>query len=194
SGGGVPNDAVLFVEELREAIVNLTVESEKLETVLSQRGTVGIIQRARSTRQDLVLAESEVETANDLCERWKVEEEAAIEENARLQAKVVEAQVAVQLHRTALSSDETTARMPPRSPGHTPSGGNPHEPPLEVDVSTAAAAGGVGDDAGGDKARERDAERQNVERRNAERQDVERRDAGPAELRGAEDEDVEGEG
>lgn len=26
-----------------------------------------------------------METANDLCERWKMEEEAAIEENARLQ-------------------------------------------------------------------------------------------------------------
>lgn len=39
------------------------------------------IQGARSTRQDLLLAESEVETVLDLCERCRLDKDAAIEEN-----------------------------------------------------------------------------------------------------------------
>lgn len=103
------------------------------------------------------------------------------------QAKVVEAQAAVQLHRTASSNDEPPAAgMPPRS---TPSDGNPQELPLEVNLSTAAAADGVGGDTGGDKSREPD-----VKRQAAERQDAERRDAGPTERREIEDEETESAG
>ena len=42
-------------------------------------------QRARATRQDLILAASEVETANALCDQWRADEDAATRENARLQ-------------------------------------------------------------------------------------------------------------
>ena len=84
------------------------------------------------------------------------------------QAKVVEAQAAVQLHRSALSSDEPPAgRMPSQSPGGTPSGGNPHEPPVEVNVSTAASADSVAGDAGGDKDREPDVKQHAAERQDA---------------------------
>lgn len=43
------------------------------------------MQRARTARQELTSAEKEVETAKSLCERWRVEEDAAIAGNARLQ-------------------------------------------------------------------------------------------------------------
>lgn len=46
-------------------------------------------QRARQTRQDLILASSEVDTANALCDKWRAEEDAASEDNARLQVKIV---------------------------------------------------------------------------------------------------------
>lgn len=98
---------------------------------------------------------------------------------------VVEAQAAVQLHRSGLSSDGPPATgTPSRSPGSTPSGGNSHEPLLEVNVSAAAAAGGVDGDAEGDKARELGAKRQAAERQDAGR--TERTEAG--------DEETEGEG
>lgn len=44
-------------------------------------------QRARTTRQDLILAASEVETASALCDKWRAEEDAAAAENAQLQVK-----------------------------------------------------------------------------------------------------------
>ncbi|CAM9542370.1 unnamed protein product, partial [Hapterophycus canaliculatus] len=87
-GGEALEDVSMFVEGLREAIVELTAESEELEKELSRRGTLSIIKRARATRQDLILAASEVETANALCDQWRAEEEAAAKENVQLQVCV----------------------------------------------------------------------------------------------------------
>eukprot|EP00903_Cladosiphon_okamuranus_P016529 g15249.t1 len=138
-GGELPDDVELFVEELRGAIVDLTAESEELEAELSQRGTLGIIKRARATRQDLILAASEVETANALCDKWRAEENAAATENARLQAEVVKAQLAVQRHRAGLADDDDAqdydasaqgAKTPP-SPTTAAAAGNNGGPGME---------------------------------------------------------------
>lgn len=60
-------------------------------------------QRARATRQDLILAASEVETANALCDKWRAEEDAAARENARLQVhtfmrRKVQVRIAISRH------------------------------------------------------------------------------------------------
>lgn len=47
-------------------------------------------QRARAARQDVTAAEREVAAAKALCDRWRVEEDAAVAENRRLQVHTVD--------------------------------------------------------------------------------------------------------
>ncbi|CAM9362366.1 unnamed protein product, partial [Ectocarpus sp. 8 AP-2014] len=139
--GAAADDVGLFVGELREAIVDLTAESEELEEELAHRGTLGIIKRARQTRQDLILASSEVDTANALCDKWRGEEDAASEDNARLQAQVIEAQLAVQRHRAGLQgSDGDDSRSSPIARGKKTPPPSPARDRLEAQASKASAA------------------------------------------------------
>ncbi|CAM9162688.1 unnamed protein product [Ectocarpus sp. 4 AP-2014] len=140
--GAAADDVGLFVGELREAIVDLTAESEELEEELAHRGTLGIIKRARQTRQDLILASSEVDTANALCDKWRAEEDAASEDNARLQAEVIEAQLAVQRHRAGLQgSDGDDSRSSPIARGKKTPPPSPVRDRPEAQASKVSAAG-----------------------------------------------------
>ncbi|CAN0230033.1 unnamed protein product, partial [Ectocarpus fasciculatus] len=140
--GAAADDVGLFVGELREAIVDLTAESEELEEELAHRGTLGIIKRARQTRQDLILASSEVDTANALCDKWRAEEDAASEDNARLQAQVIEAQLAVQRHRAGLQgSDGDDSSSSPIAQGKATPPTSPARDRLEAQASKVSAAG-----------------------------------------------------
>ncbi|CAB1110110.1 unnamed protein product [Ectocarpus sp. CCAP 1310/34] len=140
--GAAADDVRLFVGELRQAIVDLTAESEELEEELAHRGTLGIIKRARQARQDLILASSEVDTASALCDKWRAEEDAASQDNARLQAQVIEAQLAVQRHRAGLQgSDGDDSRSSPIARGkETPPPARARDRP-EAQASKAFAAG-----------------------------------------------------
>ncbi|CAM9574465.1 unnamed protein product [Ectocarpus sp. 6 AP-2014] len=140
--GAAADDVGLFVGELREAIVDLTAESEELEEELAHRGTFGIIKRARQTRQDLILASSEVDTANALCDKWRAEEDSASEDNARLQAQVIEAQLAVQRHRAGLQgSDGDDSRSSPIARGRKTPPPSPARDRREAQASKASATG-----------------------------------------------------